>query len=325
MALLFIATFSVVSIYLSTQFLSAWAVSPLIVAILFGIILGNTIHKYIPTSWGSAFQFSAKHILRLGIILYGFQITLQEIFEIGLLGAGIAVFMVFSTFALSLFIGKKIGLEKETSVLVGAGSAVCGAAAVLATEDTIKAKPERTAVAVATVVTFGTIAMFLFPFLVHVLSPLLSGKEGIFLGGTIHEVAQVVAAGNMFSAQTAEAAVVVKMTRVLLLIPFLLFLGLFFVQERTGNLRSNIQKAIPWFALFFLGVILLNSFHSFSAAALKDIQMIDVFLLSMAMFSLGMQTRLSAFKNIGGKAFLLAGILFVWLFGGGLLFLYIFG
>lgn len=325
--IVFVAVFSAFSIYISTvPLFSQWAISPLIIAIVFGMFLGNII----PFShvWKKGFQICTKHILRLGIILYGFQITLQEIFDVGMLGFFAATFIVLSTFFLALFLGKKINLDSETSALVGAGSAVCGAAAVLATEDTIHAKPEKTSVAVATVVVFGTLAMFLFPLFLQIFQPFSAEKTGIFLGATIHEVAQVVAAGNMISPQIAEIAVIVKMTRVLLLVPFLFFLGIFFaktLQKSTKSFGKTLQKSLPWFAVFFLFVILIHSIFPLEKNVLAIIKNIDIFLLSMAMFALGLGTNIQHFKNIGGKAFLLATFLFVWLFLGGLGFVYFFG
>lgn len=138
--------------------------SSLIIAIVLGIIVGNSFHH--PASWTPGIQFAAKRLLRTAIILYGFRISLQQIVSVGVKAIFIDIAIVFGTLALGFFVGRKFfKLDKDLSLLISVGSAICGAAAVLAVEDILKSEPYKATLAIATVVLFGTAAMFLYPFL----------------------------------------------------------------------------------------------------------------------------------------------------------------
>lgn len=178
------------------QFCKDYQLSPLVICIVMGMILGNCFQKQIPNSCNTGIKFSQQKLLRLGIILYGFFITFQQIIAVGLTGLVVALLIIATTFIGGTWLGVKVfGLDKKTSMLTAAGSAICGAAAILAAEPIVKAKPHQTAVAVATVVIFGTIAMFIYPLMYPYLE-IAKSTMGIYTGATIHEVAQVVAAGN---------------------------------------------------------------------------------------------------------------------------------
>lgn len=144
--------------------------------------------------------FAKQYLLRLGIILYGFRLTFSQIADVGISGIIIDVLTLSSTFLLACFLGQKaFGLDKHTSWLIGAGSSICGAAAVLATEPVVKAEASKVTVAVATVVIFGTVAIFLYPAIYPLMSQWFSPETSVFIGSTVHEVAQVVAAGHAIS------------------------------------------------------------------------------------------------------------------------------
>ena len=175
--------------------------SALTLAILLGMVLGNTIYPHIWKSCDGGVLFAKQYLLRLGIILYGFRLTFSQIADVGISGIIIDVLTLSSTFLLACFLGQKVfGLDKHTSWLIGAGSSICGAAAVLATEPVVKAEASKVTVAVATVVIFGTIAIFLYPAIYPLMSQWFSPETfGIYIGSTVHEVAQVVAAGHAIS------------------------------------------------------------------------------------------------------------------------------
>lgn len=138
--------------------------SALTVAILTGMVVGNTVYPKIWQRCDGGVLFAKQHLLRLGIILYGFRLTFSQIAEVGVSGIMIDILTLSSTFLLACFLGQKVfGLDRQTSWLIGAGSSICGAAAILATEPVIKAEPSKVTVAVATVVIFGTLAIFIYP------------------------------------------------------------------------------------------------------------------------------------------------------------------
>ena len=201
--------------------------SALTLAILLGMVLGNTIYPHIWKSCDGGVLFAKQYLLRLGIILYGFRLTFSQIADVGISGIIIDVLTLSSTFLLACFLGQKVfGLDKHTSWLIGAGSSICGAAAVLATEPVVKAEASKVTVAVATVVIFGTVAIFLYPAIYTLMSQWFSPETfGIYIGSTVHEVAQVVAAGHAISPDAENAAVISKMLRVMMLAPFLILLA----------------------------------------------------------------------------------------------------
>lgn len=320
--ILLVALFAIAAHSISqTAFITQLGLSPLIVGILLGAIYGNTLHQHIPQEWHSGISFSARKILRLAIILYGFSITLQEIASIGWQGILLAALVVTTILSVGYIIGTHVlKMDSKTALLTSAGSAICGAAAVLALEPATKAQGHQTSAAVATVVVFGTISMFLYPILndMH-LFQLGNEAKGLYFGATIHEVAQVVGASSILPQNAQDYAVIEKMTRVLMIVPAILVVSWLMSRKNTENEteKSSFVAAIPWFAIAFLAVAAFNSLHLLPKDIVTSIHHLDTFLLTMAMVALGMETQFSKMKQVGGKAFILAAILFVILIIGG--------
>ncbi|CAA6820748.1 MAG: Putative membrane protein YeiH [uncultured Sulfurovum sp.] len=325
MGISFVAIISIISTLLSqTSTLKTLGISPLVVGIVIGIIFANSLHHKMPTSWETGITFSAKKILRFAIVFYGFRITFQQIAEVGLEGFLVSLIMLASTFILGTWLGTKIfKMDEDTSILTASGAAVCGAAAVLATEPVVKAEEHKTAIAVSMVVLFGTISMFLYPVL-HTTGILdMSAKEfGIYVGGTIHEVAQVVAVPASIPGldeEAANAAVIVKMTRVIMIAPMLIVLGIWlsYKAQKKGTEGSKVKLVIPWFAVYFIGVAGFNSLNLVPQNIVYWINEIDTFLLTMAMVALGIGTRFVKFKGLGLAPVYTALSMFIWLVVGG--------
>ena len=296
--------------------------SPLIVGILLGMIYANTWRKRLPESWVPGIQFSAKQLLRLGIILYGFRLTIANIVEVGWSALAVDAIIVVGTIFLGILFGRMLKMDRDTALLTSVGSSICGAAAVLGADATIKPQPYKTAVAVSTVVIFGTISMFLYPVLYRNgwlgLEP---QQMGLYTGATLHEVAHVVGAGNAMGTEIQDTATIVKMIRVIMLVPVLLVLA-FTVrpQEETAVAQPQARKgkiAVPWFAFIFLLVIGFNSLNIVPSVCIGYINAFDTFLLTMAMTALGTETSFDKFKKAGPSPFLLAFLLYIWLFFGG--------
>ncbi|MCF6690609.1 YeiH family protein [Raoultella terrigena] len=293
--------------------------SALTLAILFGMVVGNTLYPKIWQPCDGGVIFAKQHLLRLGIILYGFRLTFAQIADVGVSGIAIDVLTLTSTFFIACILGQKIfGLDKHTSWLIGAGSSICGAAAILATEPVVKAEASKVTVAVATVVIFGTLAIFLYPAMYPLLAHWFTPEAyGIYMGSTMHEVAQVVAAGHAVSPDAENAAVIAKMLRVMMLAPFLLFLAARVKQLAPAGSGEKSKITIPWFAIMFILVAVFNSFHLLPKAAVNALVTLDTVLLAMAMAALGLTTHVSALKKAGAKPLLMALMLFVWLIVGG--------
>ena len=299
---------------------STWAqhlgLSALTLAIVCGIVAGNTVFPVVATHVSTGVDFSKNMLLRAGIVLYGFRITFQQIADVGWAGVTTAVMMVTSTFLLSVLVGTRIlKLDRQTAMLIGAGSAICGAAAVMAVEPVVRGQAHKVSVAVATVMVFGTLAMFAYPWLYPHLG--LSEHEfGMFAGSTIHEVAQVVAAARSVGDAAAATAVIEKMIRVMLLAPFLLFLSIASRGENEAD-AGGARITIPWFAVLFIAASAANSLNVLPVRLVDALIEVDTMLLSVAMAALGLRTHVGAIRQAGVRPLLLAAVLFVFLIGGG--------
>ncbi|MCZ6111518.1 YeiH family protein [Campylobacter ureolyticus] len=293
------------------------AISPLIIAVVLGAILSNTFYEAsLFLEKTGVIKIATKQILRLGIVLYGFKITLNDIGHVGFSGVLMAFFIVFSTFFIGYFLGLVLGLDKKSSVLISAGSSICGAAAVLATSSVIKAKSDKVGVAVCTVVVFGTIFMFLYPVLFRLgVLDLSKTQMGYLMGLSLHEVAHAVGAGAAVGGQASDLSVIIKMLRVLMLVPFL-FMMSFFIFDENNNKKSTKKVTIPWFGLWFLAMVFIGSFLPLNLRdiSLPIVNFIDIILLTIAMFALGITIRKDMLKKSGKKPFILATFLAIWLF-----------
>jgi len=333
--ILFVAIFAAAATFISGLApVKALGLSPLVIGIVMGIFYANTLHNKFPSEWETGITFSGKKILRFAIVLYGFRITFQQIMDVGMEGFLVSLIMLSTTFILGTWLGHKIfGMEKDTSMLTASGASVCGAAAVLATEPVLKAEGHKTAIAVSMVVLFGTISMFLYPVLyTAIIEPaqgflhMTPSQFGIYVGGTIHEVAQVVAVPFSIPnapIEMANNAVIVKMTRVIMIAPMLIVLGLYlsYSAKKEGGDASAVKLVIPWFAVYFIGVAAFNSLPFMQTEGIKaiiaNVNMVDTFLLTMAMTALGMGTRFAKFKGLGLAPIYTALGMFIWLVIGG--------
>lgn len=312
------AVIAIFSEYLSTlPSVAKMGLSALTLAIVIGMVLGNTVFPLVAEQTAMGVDYSKGVLLRAGIILYGFRISFQQIIGVGWSGIIIDALVVFSVFMLAYWSGPRLfKLDKTSSILIGSGAAICGAAAVMATEPVVRAPAHKVTIAVATVVVFGTISMFLYPFLYNA-TYFTESEFGIYVGSTIHEVAQVVAAGKAVSETTAESAIIVKMMRVMLLVPFLIILSAFLARDDAQQQDKKASLTIPWFAIFFIVASGINSLHILSAEVANFLVHISTILLSMAMAALGLRTHVSTIKEAGVKPLMLASLLFVFLIIGG--------
>ena len=298
--MLFCAVFALIA-YLTCKcsFCSSINLNSLTFAIIIGMLIGNLFNKFIPENFREGITFSSKRILRFAIVLYGFRITFQQIFAVGLDGLFADIIMLTTTYLFGYYLGTRVfKLDKDLCMLTAIGSSICGAAAVLGTDAVLKAKPHKVSLAVATVVLFGSPEFF-----------------GIYIGSTVHEVAQVVAAGSAVSPVAMDTAVIVKLTRVMMLVPYLFLLGMY-LAKKSGTKREKVP--MPWFAILFVAVCGLNSLHIVSEPVRLFLIEFDVFLLTMAMFALGAETNFNKIKGLGWKPIMLAGLMFLWLVFGGM-------
>ena len=313
---LLVALFSCAAFYIGDMpFIQKLSLSPLIIGIILGMLYANSLRNQLPETWGPGILFCSKRLLRLGIILYGFRLTFQNIIEVGLPAIIIDAIIVTVTIYGGIYIGKLLKIDRGIALLTSVGSGICGAAAVLGAEATLKSKPYKTAVAVSTVVIFGTISMFLYPALYnHGIIDLTPEQMGIYTSSTLHEVAHVAGAGNSMEKEISDSAIIVKMIRVIMLVPVLLIISYSMsraiakIRRRVGidshNPNRSSKVAVPWFAFEFLAVIGFNSLNLLPEPFIDFINRLDTFLLTMAMTALGAETSIEKFKKAGLKPFI---------------------
>lgn len=313
----------------------ALSLSSLIMGIVLGMIFANTYRHRVPAAWEPGLKFCSKRMLRLGIILYGFRLTFQEVVAVGVSAVVIDAIIVAGTILLGIWFGRMIRLDRDSTLMTSTGSAICGAAAVLGAEPIVRAEPHKTAVAVSTVVIFGTISMFLYPiaYRVGLFDDFTTQQMGIYTGATLHEVAHVVGAGNAMGADIATSALIVKMVRVMMLVPALLIMSYCLARTSVsaggasaGKCSKKSGITVPWFAFVFLLMIGVNSLlhavvegQAWFGVALKIVEFVSTFMLTMAMTALGCDTSIAKFRQAGARPFVLASMLYVWLLAGGYL------
>lgn len=290
--------------------------SALPLAILMGMIWGHFDHRVLSFADNRFTLFCQQRLLRTGIVLFGFSLSLEQILAVGWQALLLDAVTILSIFSVGTWIGIRFfKLHRDVAILTSVGSAICGAAAVLATESVLKPKQQHVTVAVATVVLFGTLAMFSYP-LIYQLAGMSESAFGIYIGSTVHEVAQAVAAGGSISGEALQTAVVVKLIRVMLLAPFILLLSAH-LPPTTDKKAKGGTIIIPWFVFGFIAATAVNSLTAIPEPALQLIKLSSQFSLALAMAALGLQTRWATIKQAGAKPLLLALILFLLLIVGG--------
>jgi uncharacterized integral membrane protein (TIGR00698 family) len=276
--------------------------------------VGNSFPRGLLDWMNPGLRFSQQKLLRLGIVLYGLRLTVGDLERLGPRAMAFDLTVISCVLLLGYWLGTRVfHMDPDTALLVSAGSGICGAAAVLATDRVIESESHKVSVAVATVVVFGTIAMFLYP-LLYPLTGFTERQFGIYAGATVHEVAQALAAGRAVSQAASDTAVITKMLRVLMLAPVLVIVGRL---RRGGKAETAKQVSFPWFVLWFGMVIALQSVVTLPHSLRAHLIDFDTILLSSAMFALGVATRWQQLKAAGTRPLALASVIFACLVCGG--------
>ena len=263
--------------------------SPLMLAILIGMAVRNLWGR--PEAARAGLAAALRTPLRLGIVLLGLQVTLAEILAIGWAGLAILTFAVVATFTFTVWMGQQLGVPRGLTTLIAAGTSICGASAIVAANTVVRDEDESVAYALATVTLFGTIAMFGYPLLASGL-PLGELAYGLWSGASVHEVAQVVAAGFARGETSGEFATVTKLARVLMLAPLVLLMGLW--AHRLSNRHDSVsgRAPIPWFVFGFLGMALLAGTDWIAADWRSSANLATQALLAFALAAVGLETDL---------------------------------
>ena len=270
--------------------------SPMILAVLLGVVLHNSVGAPLIARDGVA--FSLRAVLRFSIILLGLQITAGQAAELGVGGlAGIAAVLL-STLAFTILMGRALGVTRGLALLIGVGTSICGASAVLAAKVATAGDDEDAAYAVACVTVFGTLAMFAYP-LAESFLHLSPRAYGLWAGSSIHEIAQAVAAAFQGGGDAGQFGTIAKLTRVAMMAPVVIALGEMSALLGLAGKRERRRPPFPWFLIGFLALAALNSLVAIPHAITAPIGVGATFLLSMAMAAMGLHTDLRHIRSRG--------------------------
>ena len=235
------------------------ALNPVVLALAGGIALRAAIG--LPASLRPGAAFTVRPVLRAAIVLLGLQVTPGQLVSLGAGALVVALVVVAGTVPFTIWLGRRLGIEDGLSALIGAGTGICGASAIVAANQVVRARQEDVAYALAIVTVFGTAALLLYPALAGPLG-LSPHAFGLWAGAGIHEVVQAVGAAAAAGPEAAEAGTITKLARVVLLAPAILALGLW---ARPADGAAP-RAPVPWFAFAFLGLVLLGGTGAVPAA-----------------------------------------------------------
>lgn len=284
-------------------------ISPLMLAIMIGMLVRNTLGR--PEAARAGLAFSLRGPLRLGIILLGLQVTLVEILGIGWSGLLILAFALLSTYLFTLWLGGRLGVAPGLATLIAAGTGVCGASAIVAVNTVVRDSDESVAYALATVTLFGTIAMFSYP-LIGAALHMPTEVYGLWSGASVHEVAQVVAAGFARGQAEGEFATVAKLARVLMLAPLVIGMGLWAARQTQGGSGTG-SPPIPWFVFGFLALVLLGDTGWIDPQLRRYANLATQILLTFALAAVGLETDFRRLIAQGWQPLLLGALATVYI------------
>jgi uncharacterized integral membrane protein (TIGR00698 family) len=286
------ATIAVAAMFLSEHYHAS--------AMLFALLLGMSLNFLSQEGQCvEGIQLSATAVLRIGIALLGLRISLGQVLDLGLVTAGLVVLSVLVTIGLGVALARVCALEARFGVLTGGAVAICGASAALAIAAVLPrhANSDRdTSFAVIGVTALSTVAMIAYPIVVASLG-LDSHDSGVFLGGTIHDVAQVVGAGYGMSKETGDTATIVKLLRVAMLLPVVLLVS--FATRWNARIDPRQAPLLPWFGVAFFALVLVNSLGWVPQAASAFAGELSRWCLVAAIAAIGMKTSLKELSVVG--------------------------
>ncbi|MDF2231353.1 putative sulfate exporter family transporter [Albimonas sp. CAU 1670] len=291
------------------------ALSPMALAMAAGIAIRNGIG--LPEGASPGLAFAMRPVLRAGIVLLGFRLTLGDLAALGVPALGAVAATLAATFLFTKAAGRALGVEPRLAELIAAGTSVCGASAILAVNAVTRARDEDVAYAIACVTVFGTAAMLLTPLLAGPLG--FAGAEfGLWVGATVHEVAQAVGAAFAGGEAAGQAGTVAKLARVMMLAPLVLALGA--LAARRGDRAGGARAPMPWFVLGFVAAAGVNSAVAIPPGLSAAVGQGAGFLLTLALAAMGLETRLGRLRAMGLRPLALgaAAWVFILALGGAL-------
>lgn len=312
-------------ISLAATFLSEHYSGP---QLLYALLIGLAFHFLVANPQVKpGIDFCARTVLRFGVALLGARVTLTQMAKLGVSSAVTILIAVALTVLLGLLLARCLKRPREEGLLSGAAVAICGASAALAVSSVLPQTKENerfTLLTVVGVTVFSTLAMIIYPLGLNLVS-LTPAQSGIFLGGTIHDVAQVVAAGMILGPQVGDTATVVKLFRVMLLMPIVLIIVAMY-RNHPGTLATDTPTPlVPGFLIAFIGLVLLTSTGMFAPKVIQWASDTSRWMLVTAIAAVGVKTSFEDLLKLGWlpvlmlfteTIFIAAFVMIVVLFGG---------
>lgn len=272
--------------------------SPLLVALVIGVVVANTRLADHPIMHGQ--DSFTKLLLRWGVVLLGLKLPLDAIIGIGAGGVAVVVATVLITYYGTLAVGRRLGLEPRFVTLVAAGFSICGAAAIAAVSDTVRARQRDVALAVALVTVFGSAMIAFIPWSAGLIG-LHDDQAAVWAGASIHEVAQVVAAGSVLGGGAVALATTVKLGRVAMLAPMSIL-----VARRSDPDETAKTPLLPWFVVGFMVAVAVRSTGLLPDSAVRASGIVTNVLLAAGMFGMGLGIRVRELWPVPVRALVLA-------------------
>ncbi len=274
--------------------------SPLILAAIIGMLLHNVIG--VPEWAKEGVRFSMKRVLRVGIVLLGLQLTIEQLFAVGLSGILVLAATVVAAFLFTQWLGRLLGVDAKLAQLIAVGTSICGASAIIAANTVTQARDEDVTYSLASITLFGTISILIYP-LVGAMLGMDSHAYGLWAGASVHEVAQVVAASFQYGQQAGEFGMISKLSRVMMLAPLVIMLSA--LKARAMHASGTVEHAkvplMPWFVTGFLIMMFLNSFQIIPVEITRHAPLVTQCMLALALAAMGLETKISELRARGIK------------------------
>lgn len=293
-------------------------VSPLLLVILLGMLL--RIVAALPAAFTPGVRMAQRPVLRWAVAGLGFNLTLARLWAIGAPALVVVTVSTFTALGFGWWIARRLGVPEKLGLLLGVGGAICGASAVVAADSVVQSEHQDPPVALGVITLLGTIGILVYPLLGHALG-MSARLFGLWDGGSLHEMAQVVAAGDSVSREAREIATTAKLARISLLAPVVLGLGWWLrrraARAAAGGATSGVGTAhvapVPWFLAVFVGFAALNSLAWIPPRVLASAVFVDRWLLCVGMAGVGLVTGFGELRAAGWKPILAATLQWVFL------------
>ena len=277
-------------------------------AMLMGLLLGMAFHFLNETPRvGPGLELAAVKALRLGVALLGLRLTVADVASLGWTPVLLVIFAVLATLLFGVVLSRLLGCDRQLGVLTGGSVAICGASAAMAISSVLPKGPDtqrQTLFTIIGVTSLSTIAMVLYPIIGDVLQ--LNDQEmGIFIGATIHDVAQVVGAGYSVSPATGDLGTFIKLLRVAMLVPVVLMIGIVVRTKVSAAVDRQKAPAVPLFLIGFIVLFAVNSSGFIPSEVIQPVANLAPVLLLVAIAALGIRTSMQEVMTIGMKPVML--------------------